>query len=136
MRAAVILIAVSCVSSCARPDYAERWPSWLMVSAGPRPGYGIKRVVEKQPPVTLLGDDGSVCRTLADRFATTAVGAWIACEWALPSLDSTEIAQRGDSLPAVEVEVRDRLSSAGANCLLHRPPRACTLGCLSSIVSR
>jgi hypothetical protein len=92
MRAALTPIALSLICSCARPNYAELWPDRLVAAAAPRLGYGIKRVVEKQGPITLLGDDGSVCRTSPRRFADTGVGAWIACNWALPSLDSTEIA--------------------------------------------
>jgi hypothetical protein len=92
MRVAVSLIAACFISSCARPDYAEWWAHRFMLSAGPQLGYAIKRVVEKQHPITLLGDDGSACRTSAQRFAGTAIGAWIACEWKLPGLDSTEIA--------------------------------------------
>jgi hypothetical protein len=94
MRAAVCLIAICLLTSCARADYAERWPDRLTISAGPQPGYAIKRVTEKQPPLTLVGDDGSVCRTSAQRFATTTQGSWAACIWNLPSLDSTEMARR------------------------------------------
>jgi hypothetical protein len=94
MRAAVTLIVACLLPSCARPDYAEQWPDRLTISAGPQPGYAIKRVIEKQPPLTLVGDDGSVCRTSAQRFATTSVGGWAACIWNLPTLDSTEMARR------------------------------------------
>jgi hypothetical protein len=92
VRFALVLISIWLISGCARPDYAEARPDWLLLSSGPQPGYAIKRVVEKQGPVTLIGDDGSVCRTSAQRFATSRVGAWVACNWTLPSLDSTEVA--------------------------------------------
>jgi hypothetical protein len=95
MRAAIALIAVCFVTSCARPDYAERWPDRFTLSAEPQPGYAIKRVIEKLEPATLVGDDGSVCRTSVERFTGTSVGRWIGCDWALPSLDSTELAQVG-----------------------------------------
>jgi len=94
MRAAVALFAFCLISSCARPDYGESWPGRFTLTAGPQLGYAIKLVVEKQAPATLRADDGSVCRTSAERFISTAEGGWIACEWTLPSQDSTEIAQR------------------------------------------
>ena len=88
---AVLLVAIS---GCARPDYAETQPDRFFLTAGPQPGYAIKRIVEKQPPITLVGDDGSVCRTSPKRFAGTREGRWIACLWNLPVLDSTQIARR------------------------------------------
>jgi hypothetical protein len=93
MRFALVLISTYLISSCARPDYAERWPDHFTASAGPQPGYAIKRVIDKQEPAVLVADDGSVCRTSAERFTRTSVGRWIACVWTLPSLDSTEIAR-------------------------------------------
>jgi hypothetical protein len=72
------------VSSCARPDYADRWPGWFQLSAGPQPGFAIKVVVDKKEPAELLAEDGSVCRTSVKRFAGTRVGKWIACSWQLP----------------------------------------------------
>jgi hypothetical protein len=95
MRFALVLISSCLISSCARPDYAERWPDHFTLYAGPQPGYAIKRVIEKLPPTTLVGDDGSVCRTSEERFTGTSVGRWIGCAWTLPSLDSTELAQAG-----------------------------------------
>jgi hypothetical protein len=82
MRAFTPLLAAWAISSCARPDYAERWPSSFQLSAGPQPGFAIKPVVEKQEPALLLADDGSVCRTSVERFTRTKVGKWIACNWA------------------------------------------------------
>jgi hypothetical protein len=87
------LLALGVLSACARPDYAESWPDRGLLSAGPQPGYAIKRVIEKQAPITLVAYDGSICRTSRDRFATTKEGKWIACIWNLPSLDSTETAR-------------------------------------------
>lgn len=88
MRLALIPIT-ACLLSCARPDYADAWPDHVTLSAGPQPGYAIKRIIEKQTPATLVGDDGSFCRTSPQRFASTSPGSWIACDWTLPSLDST-----------------------------------------------
>ena len=92
MRKLVLLAATCLLPTCARPDYADTWPDRFGFSARAQPGYAIKRVVEKQGPVTLVGDDASVCRISRERFGTTKEGAWIACIWALPSLDSTEVA--------------------------------------------
>jgi hypothetical protein len=92
MKIYVTLAAAFLISACARPDYGYVWPDRFGVSGGPQPGYAIKRVVEKQRPATLVGDDGSVCRTSRERFARTKSGRWIACVWHLPSLDSTELA--------------------------------------------
>jgi hypothetical protein len=92
MRRLLPLILVPLLAGCARPDYAEYHPDWLIITAGPQTGYAIKRVVEKHAPITLLGDDGSVCRTTSERFAATSEGAWTDCNWTLPYLDETEVA--------------------------------------------
>ena len=93
MKILTTLAVAFLITACARPDYAHPWLERLAISGGPQPGYWIKRVVEKQRPATLVGDDGSVCRTSKERFAGTKRGAWIACQWNLPSLDSIEVAQ-------------------------------------------
>lgn len=95
MRLTALLATLGTVAACARPNYAEQWPDRFSLSAGPQPGYAIKQIVEKQAPVTLVADDGSICRTSEERFAVSKEGSWIACIWNLPSLDSTEIAQAG-----------------------------------------
>jgi hypothetical protein len=85
MRVLSLLVTLGPIAACARPDYAERWPDSFIVSAGPLPGYAIKRVVEKRGPITLIGDDGSVCRTSGQRLAATALGSWISYNWTLSS---------------------------------------------------
>jgi hypothetical protein len=83
---------------CARP--AEQWPpNSFILAAGPQLGYAIKRVIQRQPPVTLVGHDGSVCRTSREQFNRTEQGRWIACIWNFPILDST---QTVDSLPQTD----------------------------------
>jgi hypothetical protein len=82
MRTLTPFLAACAISSCARPDYAERWPESFQLSAGPQPGFAIKPVLEKQKPAVLVADDGSVCRTSAERFTRTKVGEWITCNWA------------------------------------------------------
>jgi hypothetical protein len=87
MRAFTQLLVACAISSCARPDYAQTWPTSSQLSAGPQPGFAIKPVVEKQKPAVLVADDGSVCRTSVERFARTRVGKWISCDWALQARD-------------------------------------------------
>ena len=94
MRNLVLLAATCLLPTCARPDYADTRPDRFTLSGGPQLGFAIKRVVEKQGPITLGADDGSVCRTSWERVAATKEGAWIACVWSLPSLDSTDLAGR------------------------------------------
>lgn len=93
MRTILVLIPVCLAAACARPDYSASWPDRFVVSAGPQPGYAIKRVVEKLGSGTLLGDDGTLCRTSAHRFAATKVGSWIDCNWMLPTIDAAELAR-------------------------------------------
>ena len=81
MRCFLPLLVACAVSGCARPDYAERWPASFELSAGPQPGYAIKKVVDKQEPALLLADDGSICRTSVERFTSSETGKWIACDW-------------------------------------------------------
>jgi hypothetical protein len=38
-------------------------------------------VLTKQPPETLVADDGTVCRVAPDRYRETEAGALIACPW-------------------------------------------------------
>ncbi len=95
MRSALILTLICTVTSCARPDYSPGWwPGHIIVSAGAQPGYAIKRVIEKLESGELLGEDGSICHTSAERFADTSVGSWIDCTWALPAPDGDELLRR------------------------------------------
>lgn len=93
MRILIYLGVLAAVSACTRPPSVLSWPDEFFVPAYPQLGYGIKRVIEKQPPITLVAHDGSVCRTSRLRFSRTRTGRWIACTWNLPSLDSTVVAQ-------------------------------------------
>jgi hypothetical protein len=89
VRALLFLVVALLAPACARPDYGESRPDWLLLSAGAQPGYAIKRVVEKVPPATLVGDDGSICPTSLERYETTREGSWTACAWTLRALDDT-----------------------------------------------
>jgi hypothetical protein len=60
---------------------------------GPQPGFGIKQVIEKQHPITLLADDGSVCRTSRERLSRAKEMTLVACVWNLPALDSISMSQ-------------------------------------------
>jgi hypothetical protein len=81
MRPYIGFVAAYLVASCARPDYAQQWPGRATLTAGPQLGYSVKRVVGKERAGELLADDGSVCRTSAERYEATAVGRWISCDW-------------------------------------------------------
>jgi len=85
MHIPILLITIFGAIGCARPDYADTWPDRLSLSAGPQPGYGIKQVVEKQAPETLIADDGSVCRVSPERFSRAREKRWISCHWNLPA---------------------------------------------------
>jgi hypothetical protein len=107
LRTAAAAILLGMIAGCVRPNYAERWPNRLLLSAGPQPGYGIKRVLERQPPATLVGDDGSVCRTSRERFRKTQEGRWIACSWTLPTLDSLQIPEPRQQPGNRQIATRD-----------------------------
>lgn len=58
----------------------------------PRPGGGVnvrqggigwatKRILTKQPPETVIADDGTVCRVAADRYKASVAGSDFACDW-------------------------------------------------------
>lgn len=93
MRQLLFLIAALLPAACARPDYAESRPDWVLVTAGPQPGYAVKVVAEKDPPLTLIAEDGSLCRTSKERYKATKKGTWIACLWNLPAPDRMGLAQ-------------------------------------------
>jgi len=40
-------------------------------------------VRDKEQPSTIIGDDGSRCRLIAERFAEVDIGDWLACEWTI-----------------------------------------------------
>jgi hypothetical protein len=99
MRILIHLGALATVSACTRPAPVVSWPDQFFVPSYPQLGYGIKRVIEKQAPITLVAHDGSVCRTSRLRFSRTRTGRWIDCAWNLPSLDSTVIAHNTRAEP-------------------------------------
>ena len=64
-------------------------------SSGAQPGYAVKLVRGKEPPSTVIGDDGSVCRLIAERFARVDVGEWLSCEWTLAPDTTANVARGG-----------------------------------------
>jgi hypothetical protein len=81
----VLLVAVFLVWGCApRADQVFVAQGRLVTgSSGAQPGYAIKLVRAKQAPAEVVGDDGSLCRLTAERFAKVDVGEWLACEWTI-----------------------------------------------------
>jgi uncharacterized lipoprotein YajG len=86
MRFVMLLLAATLLAGCAtRADNVFTAPGRLTTgSAGPQPGYAVKLVRAKQPPAEVVGDDGSLCRLTAERFARVKRGKWIACNWTIP----------------------------------------------------
>jgi len=76
-----------------RPDQVFLAADLISASSGPQPGYNIKLVGGKEPPLTVIGDDGSVCRLIAERFAQVDLGDWLSCNWTFDP-DSTETIAR------------------------------------------
>jgi hypothetical protein len=107
LRAGMLGLQLSVLIGCVRPDYAEHWPARLLLSGGPQPGFAIKRIIERQAPATLVGDDGSICRTSRERFERTREGRWVACNWHLPTLDSTQTAEPGAEPNTWQIAVLD-----------------------------
>jgi hypothetical protein len=46
MHTFIPLLVACAICSCARPDYAERWPTEFLLAAGPQPEFAIKPVVD------------------------------------------------------------------------------------------
>jgi hypothetical protein len=85
MRTAPLLLAATLLWGCAaRVDRVFAVPGSLSTgSFGPQPGYAVKLIMGKEAPTGVVGDDGSLCRLTAERFARVAVGDWVACEWTI-----------------------------------------------------
>jgi hypothetical protein len=98
MRISPLLFAVSLTWGCsARADQVFSAPGLLTGSSGAQPGYAIKLVWAKEAPSALIGDDGSVCRVIAERFTQVDEGDWVGCEWTIEVESDTTagIAQAG-----------------------------------------
>ncbi len=96
MRASLIL-ALGLTCGCSpRADQVFAAAGLLTGSSGAQPGYAIKLVLDKEPPSTIFGDDGSVCRLTAQRYGEVDPGDWLACEWTIAP-DTTSSIARADA---------------------------------------
>lgn len=50
-------------------------------SAEPPQVFGRKLVIDKEPPLVLIAEDGTRCQTTRDRFERTRVGSKVWCLW-------------------------------------------------------
>ena len=62
------------------PRHVEPRPGGI-VARSDRTGWYIKKVMAKEPPETLLAEDGTICRVAPDRFRATPVGTALRCNW-------------------------------------------------------
>jgi hypothetical protein len=77
-----ILIIIGAAVACGpAPARVVPTPRGVRVEGGAKLGWSTKRVITKQPPGTLIAQDGTVCRVTADRLDHTTVPADIACDW-------------------------------------------------------
>ena len=77
-----LAVVVGHVIGCAPPVRVHGGPDGAFsVGAGVQLGWATKIVATKQPPATLVAEDGTVCRVAPDRYADTKFGALVACEW-------------------------------------------------------
>jgi hypothetical protein len=63
--------------------------------SGALPGYAVRQVRAKLGDTEVLGDDGSVCRLTAERFARVEIGHWLACNWTITPDTVPTIARAG-----------------------------------------
>jgi hypothetical protein len=63
--------------------------------SGAVPGYAVKQVRGKLRDTEVIGDDGSVCRLTAERFAQVEIGDWLACNWTITPDTMPTIARAG-----------------------------------------
>jgi len=96
LRVSPLILAIVLTSGCStRADQVFAAPGLLTGSSGPQPGYAIKLVLDKEPPSTIFGDDGSMCRLIAQRYAEVDPGDWLACEWTIAPDTTPSIARAG-----------------------------------------
>jgi hypothetical protein len=84
MRSPLLFLALLLASGCSpRADQVFAAPGLVTGSSGAQSGYALKLVRGKEPPSTVVGDDGSICRLTTERFARVKPGKWLACEWTI-----------------------------------------------------
>jgi hypothetical protein len=86
MRDFLIFSTITCAAiACGpHPPRAVLSPGGAVgVESGMKLGWASKRIVTKDPPSTLVAEDGTVCRVAPDRYVDTKVGRTINCDWQL-----------------------------------------------------
>jgi hypothetical protein len=96
LRASLLSLAIVLACGCSpRADQVFAAPGLVTGSSGAQPGYAIKLVRDKEPPSTIFGDDGSICRLTAQRYTEVDPGDWLACEWTIAPDTTWSIARAG-----------------------------------------
>jgi hypothetical protein len=85
----------------------------LRVERGVQLGWATKQVATKEPPVTLVATDGTVCRVAEERYARTDAGAFVACTWQLAAPAQAApwalaLPDRGQWVPRPRTDSRSR----------------------------
>jgi hypothetical protein len=76
-----VLAALSGTAASCAGRFIEPGPTGGAVVKSARLGWYTKKVVAKNPPETLLAEDGTVCRVAPDRYRDTAIGTAVYCNW-------------------------------------------------------
>ena len=76
----MLACSVVLLAACSPQTKLGARPGGIVVSSA-NTGWATKKVVEKQPPETLMAEDATICRVSPDRFKDTAVGALVPCNW-------------------------------------------------------
>lgn len=75
----VLTVLLATAVSCG-PRYVEPRPGGMIVRSD-RIGWYLKKVMAKEPPETLLAEDGTICRVAPERFRSTSIGTLVRCNW-------------------------------------------------------
>ena len=75
-----LALAASLTALACAPRHVEPRPGGIIVRSD-RTGWYIKKVMAKDPPETLLAEDGTICRVAPERFRSTPVGTALRCNW-------------------------------------------------------
>ena len=75
----ILATLLAAAGSCA-PRHVEPRPGGIIVRSD-RVGWYLKKVTAKDPPETLLAEDGTICRVAPERFRSTSVGTLVRCNW-------------------------------------------------------
>ena len=83
MRCTIFIVAAAAACSPAPARVSTPGPRAVKVEDGLELGWAKKRVITKQPPSTLIAQDGTICRVTSDRYKGTEIGRDTACDWQL-----------------------------------------------------